>query len=126
MSGGSGTGTRAIKPSAPPSTSALRAQMELDLIGLYSIDEFAETVIYQPMTGDTIEISAIVTRGQGDEYKGSDETSTKGSIRIKASDIAMPMTNDLIVTESERWLVVNPEQSEDGLEWICEISKFNR
>lgn len=101
----------------------LKTQMQADLASVfYNTDDFAETVTYTPAGGAGISVVAIIDYGRDDE-DGADDLGQNAKIRIMVSSVATVTAGDTITIGANTWEVHYARLSEDGLEWIADISK---
>jgi hypothetical protein len=99
-------------------------QLDKDLDAVfYNADEFARSVTYMPASGGAKAIDAIVTYGEGDQYKGADSYGVRATLRVKASDIVQPARSDEVTIGTDRWIVIGADPNDDGREWIVQANK---
>jgi hypothetical protein len=126
MSGGSGTGTPVTIP-APIPTTAFEDMLAADLSAVFfNADEFAKSVAYTPAGGLAKMIKAIITYGEGEEYRGADALNIEATMEIQASDVATVSVGDSIAIGLEIWQVIDASKISDGLIWSCILSRLNR
>lgn len=97
-----------------------------DLSIFYSTDDFAVDVTYTPGAGAAKTIPAILTYGEGDEYRGSNSYGVNATMQIQATgdDGITSVTNkDTVTIGTETWAVIGARKINDGLEWEVEINK---
>jgi hypothetical protein len=77
--------------------------------------------------GSTESILAIVSYGKGSEYKGSDISAVRATIRVQVSDVSEVEDNHTILIGAVSWGVVAGDYSlsSSGLEWIININKVD-
>lgn len=79
---------------------------------------------YRPAAGGAdVAVRAIISRGQGDEYRGSDTYGVRAVVRILVSEVAAVHPKDLIIIAGESWRVIGADKSSDGMVWIIEANK---
>jgi hypothetical protein len=105
-----------------------KTQMQTDLDIFYNTDEFAEEVNIESADGDDVyhDIHALITFGEGEEYRGADALGNEGTMRIRVSDIETIATGYSVYRGTETWRILDAKKSEDDLEWIAVISRINR
>ena len=101
----------------------LKTQMENDLSTFYDTDEHAETVVYDGSSIPGI-IEYVIDEGLGQYAYGA-------TLRVKVSDVALPVYRDTVVIGSDTWRVFESEnrkarKTDDGLEWLIPISRAER
>lgn len=101
------------------SVSTFKDMIAADLGNVFfNTEEFAETVAYN---GD--EVTAIITYGSGDEYKGYDDFDVKAVILVKVSDVQEVVTGDQVQIGSDDWEVIGAKRSAHGLTWEIQVNK---
>lgn len=106
-----------------------KTQLTTDLAVFFNTDEFAESVTYTPSGGTAKVINAIVTYGEGEEYKGADAYNIEATMEIQANatnGIATVGVGDSITIGTDTWKVIDAKKISDGLMWSCIISRMNR
>jgi len=100
----------------------------------FNEDEFAISVDYRRPPGDdtTKRIPAIFEYSADDEHPGADDFGTVAVLRILAqgeNGIETVIKGDEIIVDpdavdAQTWRITYAKKSEQGLEWICNISKL--
>lgn len=92
---------------------------------------FGGPVTYTPVGGTAKTITAIITYGDPDEsgLSGMDAMNTEATMEIKTdatNGIAQVSVNDVVTIGSDTWRVLYARKIDDGLTWICRISRSTR
>ena len=101
-------------------------QAAMDISMFY--DANGEDVDIKTAGGDIIyaAVRVVFYFGGGEEYRGADAPGTDGRVRIMVSDAAtMPAGYMIHRDNTERWRILGGgDLSEDGLEWLLQISRL--
>lgn len=101
-----------------------KEQMAADLASVfYNTDDFAESVVYAPAGKSPKTIKAIITYGEGDEYRGANSYGVKATMTCMVSDVSQPTNKDTVSIDGVTWGVVGANKINDGLEWKIELNK---
>ena len=104
---------------------SFKDQLAADLTAVfYNTDGPAESVTYTKDGYWPKTIKAIVTYGEGDEYRGVNSYDVNATMTCMVSDVSSSVTNkDTVQIGTETWGVIGGNKINDGLEWKIELNK---
>lgn len=91
----------------------LKEQMALDIATVFNVDEFAETCTYQPLTGDSLTIQAVIDRGDSlQDMARNSLPAAVAVIHLQKSQVSSPKAHEKIIIGEEEWEILDEVRSD--------------